>query len=271
MERSGVHDPLLRAAERVGRGATRGVAEVGFAAALLGESLYWVALGRRQRQPVRLAPVADQAMEIGVLAIPIVTILAATIGVMLAIQGIDTLRDFGAESQVVIGIALSVTREFAPLITGIVVAGRSGSALAARLATMQVNQEVDALQVIGIAPVRFLVAPALLAMLVMVPALTWLADVVAIASGGLYVAGELGMSLSVYVQRTLEVLDVGDVLHGLGKSGIFAVLITVIGAANGSSVEGGAEGVGRVTTRSVVQSISAIVIADMVFAFVLAR
>jgi phospholipid/cholesterol/gamma-HCH transport system permease protein len=123
---------------------------------------------------VRIDSIFVQMIEVGIRAIPIVTVLAGTIGVMLAIQGIYTLRTFGAESRVVVGIALSVTREFSALITGILIAGRSGSALAARLSTMKINQEVDALRVIGINPVRFLVAPALLAMMVMLPMLTYL-------------------------------------------------------------------------------------------------
>ena len=175
-------EPVARFVERVGRATARGVEEFGFGASLVGESLYWLVMGRRRQQSVRLAPIFDQMMEIGILAVPIVTILSGTIGAMLAIQGIDTLRTFGAESQVVIGIAISVTREFAPMITAIVVAGRSGSALAARLGTMTINQELAALTVMAIRPVRFLVVPALVAMLVMLPALTFWAGVIAISA-----------------------------------------------------------------------------------------
>jgi len=257
--------------ERIGRRTLEGVEAVGFAAALFLESLVWLVLGKARRQPVRLSAVFDQMMEIGIRALPIITVLAVTIGVMLAIQGIHTLSLFGAEEQVTVGIALSVTREFAPLITGILVAGRSGSALAARLGTMHISQEVDALKVMAINPVRFLVAPPLVAMLVMVPALTFWSDLVAILGAGVYVSVELGMSLTAYGNRILEVLTVGDLMHGLGKSLIFAMLITLVGVVNGASVEGGAEGVGRATTRSVVHAISAIVITDMVFAFVTTR
>ena len=151
-----------------------------------------------------------EMMDVGVKAIPIVSILAGTIGVMLAIQGIHTLKLFGAESRVTIGIALSVTREFAPLITGILVAGRSGSALAARLGTMNINQEIDALRVMGINPVRFLVSPALLAMLVMVPLLTFWAVLVGLFGAGLYVSLDLGMSMQAYAQRVIEVLSVDE-------------------------------------------------------------
>lgn len=114
---------LLHLAERVGRATAKGVDELGFGAALFGESLFWLFMGPRRRQPVRVGPIFAQAMEIGIHALPIITVLAVTIGVMLAIQGIYSLRAFGAEQQVVLGIALSLVREFAPLITGILVAG----------------------------------------------------------------------------------------------------------------------------------------------------
>lgn len=264
-------DRLLDVVERTGQTAVRGVEDVGRGAALLGEGMFWSVAGWRFGQPLRIGPTIALMAEIGVAALPIVAVLSLTIGAMLAIQGIHTLKTFGAESKVVLGVALSVTREFAPLITGILVAGRSGSALAARLATMKINQEIDALKVMGISPVRYLVSPALVAMMLMTPALTFLADLMALFGAGLYVALELGMSLSAYASETIEILTLDDLLHGLGKSILFALLITVVAVLNGGAVQGGAEGVGRVTTRAVVQAISAIVITDMLFAFVLSR
>jgi phospholipid/cholesterol/gamma-HCH transport system permease protein len=260
--------PLL---ERVGRAAIGGVAELGFAASLLGQSLYWLALGRARGQPVRLAPIFAQGMDIGIAALPIITVLAATIGLMLAIQGIYTLKTFGAESRVTLGVALSTVREFSPLITGILVAGRSGSALAARLGTMRINQEIDALTVMGIAPVRFLVVPPLVAMAVLMPLLTLWADLVSLAAAGLYIAAELQTGFAAYADEVLSLLKLNDLMHGLAKSAIFAVLVTIVGVVNGASVSGGAEGVGRMTTRSVVQAISAIVVTDMIFVFMVTR
>jgi phospholipid/cholesterol/gamma-HCH transport system permease protein len=262
---------VVRWIEKIGRTAVAAIEEIGAGAALVVESLYWLVLGPRVRQPVRLGSIFAQMMEIGVQAIPIITMMSATIGVMLAIQGIYTLSLFGAESRVTVGIALSVTREFAPLITGILVAGRSGSALAARLGTMKINQEIDALHVMGINPVRFLVVPALLSCLVMVPSLTFYSDVIGLLAAGLYVNFDLGISLAAYLDQVIDILNTDHLMHGLGKSLIFAVLIAVIGVVNGASVTGGAEGVGRVTTRAVVQSISAIVVTDMIFAFVVTR
>lgn len=271
MDAASPPNAVARFLERTGRTTVAAIEEIGNCAVLVMESVYWLGWGWRVGQPVRLAALFVQMMEIGIQAIPIIAMMAGTIGVMLAIQGIYTLKIFGAESRVVIGIAFSVVREFAPLITGIVVAGRSGSALAARLGTMKISQEIDALHVMGINPIRYLVVPALVAMLVMVPALTLLSDFVGLYAAGLYVNIDLGISLAAYFDQTLDILSVDDLMHGLGKSIIFAVLIAVIGVVNGASVTGGAEGVGRVTTRAVVQSISAIVVTDMVFAFAVTR
>ncbi len=257
--------------EGVGKTAVGFVEAVGNGGIIVAESFYWLIFGVRERQPVRIGAVVQQMMEIGINAIPIILMLTGTIGVMLAIQGIHTLRIFGAESRVTIGIAFSVVREFAPLITGILVAGRSGSALAARIGTMKINQEIDALKVMGINPTRFLVVPALVAMLIMVPALTLLGNFMGLFAAGLYVNADLGISLAAYAHDTIDILSLDDLGHGLGKSCIFAVLIAVIGVVNGAGVQGGAEGVGKATTRSVVQAISAIIITDMLFAFVATR
>lgn len=262
---------LRASVESIGRTTVQAVEEYGYFLALTVESVYWIIAGAFFRQPVRISATFQQMMTIGVAAIPIVSILSFAVGIMLAIQGIATLKTFGAESQVVLGIALSVTREFAPLITGVLVAGRSGSALAARIGTMQVSQEIDALRVMGINPVRYLVAPVLIAMLIMVPSLTFLADLSGMLGGAVFCNLELGLSYSAYIDRSIEVLVVDDVVQGLTKSLVFALIITVVGISNGFSVTGGAEGVGRATTRSVVMAISYIVIADMVFTYFLNR
>jgi len=262
---------LARFFDKVGRYSVAGIEEIGNGGVLVVESFFWLILGPRRKQPVRLGSIFAQMMEIGIQAIPIVALLASAIGVMLAIQGIHTLRIFGAESRVTIGIAFSVVREFSPLITGILVAGRSGSGLAARIGTMKINQEIDALKVMGINPTRFLVVPALLAMLVMVPMLTILSDLMGLLAAGLYVGIDLGISMAAYFDEVRDILTVDDVWHGIGKSVIFAILIAVIGVVNGASVTGGAEGVGKATTRSVVQAISAIIVTDMIFAFVATR
>lgn len=257
--------------ERLGRRVTRALASCGYGAMLLFESLWYLAFGWRVGQPVRLRMIAEQMRQVGVDAIPIVCLLALTIGVMLGIQFIAALSEFGAQSQVIVASAKSITREFGALITGIVVAGRSGSSLAARLGAMVVSQEVDALAAIGVEPVRYLVAPALVAMLVMMPVLTILADAAALLGAGLYSMAPLDIGLSTYLGQTLELLTPRDLWEGIAKSVVFGLLITLIGTSVGLSVSGGAEGVGRATTRAVVLSISALVLADMLFSYFLNR
>lgn len=255
----------------IGRATLGAFAGVGYAALLLLDAFYFAIVGWRVGQPVRMAPIARQMREIGVDALPIVMLLGFTVGLMLGIQFVASLSEFGAQSQVVVAVAKSVTREFGALITAILVAGRSGSALAARIGSMSVSQEVDALTVIGIAPVRFLVAPALIAMLVMLPVLTIFANAVAIFGAALYSAPALDVTPVAYLLQTMSLLTPGDVWQGLSKSVVFALLITLIGVSTGFSVSGGAEGVGRATTRAVVLSICWIIVVDMVFSFFLNR
>lgn len=257
--------------ERVGQRSIQFVEEAGYMSSLLFITISWLLLGQHRKQPVRLAGIFREAMQMGIFAIPIISILCFSVGVMLAIQGIDTLKTFGAQAQVVLGIAMSVTREFSPLIVGILVAGRSGSAIAARIGTMLEAQEIDALRVIGIDPMRYLAAPILVAMTVMLPCLTILGDVMGILGGAIFTGIKLQMPLEIYAARTFDFLDVYDVMQGLIKSVVFGILIARVGLSNGFQVSGGAEGVGRATTRAVVMAISLIVIADMIFTYFMNR
>lgn len=260
-----------RALEFLGRALTAIIEEFGYYLALVVETLYWIIIGPFKKQPVRLDATVAQMMTIGLMALPIVFLLSFAIGIMLAIQGIHTLKQFGAESQVVVGIALSVTREFGPLITAILVAGRTGSALAARIGSMQINQEVDALRVMGISPVRYLAAPVFIAMLIMVPAITLVADLAALLGGAVFCNLELGLSQAAYWDRAFTFITTDDLNQGMLKSMVFALLIALVGVSNGFSVMGGAEGVGRMTTRAVVLAICYVVVADMAFTYFLNR
>lgn len=247
------------------------MAGVGYAAMLCLESLWFTFAGWRVGQPVRPAAIAAEMRRVGVDALPIVALLALVVGIMLGIQFIAALSEFGAQSQVVVAVAKSVTREFGALITAIVVAGRSGSALAARIGSMTVSQEVDALATMGIAPVRYLVAPALIALFVMLPVLVIFADMVAIVGAAFYAAPSLNITPSAYLMQTFALLQPGDLYQGLYKSAVFAVLITLIGCSTGFTVSGGAEGVGRATTRAVVLAICYIIVVDMIFSYFLNR
>lgn len=264
-------EAALRPLTKLGRGTTSAIAGLGYAGFLLLESLYFAVWGWRRGQPVKLAAVFEQMRQVGVDAIPIVAMLSMTVGLMLGIQFVSALGEFGAESEVVIAVAKSVTREFGVLITGILIAGRTGSSLAARIGSMQVSQEVDALAVIGIEPVRYLVAPALIAMLIMLPVLTILSDAVALFGAALYCSPILDISVSAYLVQTLQSLEPFDITQGVLKSIVFALLITLVGVSTGFGVSGGAEGVGRATTRAVVLSISSLVVSDMMFSYFLNR
>jgi phospholipid/cholesterol/gamma-HCH transport system permease protein len=262
---------ITRPLTTIGRATAGALGGLGYAAMLLVAAIRLSAFGWRRGQPVRLGAIIRQMREIGADALPIVALLSMTVGLMLGIQFVSALSEFGAQSQVVLAVAKSVTREFGALITAILVAGRSGSALAARIGSMTVSQEVDALAVMGIEPVRYLVAPALIAMLVMLPALTIFANAIAIFGAAIYSAPALNVTPVAYVLQTMSLLSPGDIWQGLAKSVVFAVLITLIGVSTGFSVSGGAEGVGRATTRSVVLAICWIIVADMVFSFFLNR
>lgn len=266
-----MYTPVYNHIAAFGRATLRMVEELGYYGGLLVETLYYTFFGWRVGQPLRIKAVFEQMRQIGVDAVPIVSLLAVTIGLSLAINGIAQLERFGAESAIVVGLGIGVTREFGPLITGIVVAGRTASALAARLGSMVVSQEVDALRVIGVEPVRYLAAPPMIAALLMLPVLTLIADFFAIVGGALFALSAVDMSFTGFLYQCLIVLEPWDINQGLIKAVVFGGLIVLIGVATGFSVSGGAEGVGRATTRAVVYSICAILVADMVFSFFLNR
>ncbi|HOP21542.1 MAG TPA: ABC transporter permease [Gammaproteobacteria bacterium] len=257
--------------ESIGASMILAIERIGFASRLFLDSIYWLIVGRKYKQKLRLAQVAEQVRVIGFDALPIVMALSFVVGVMLSIQLLYAFSDFGAESQVLLAIAKSVTREFSPLIIGIIVAGRSGAALAAKIGSQVVSQEVDALRVMGVVPVRYLVLPPLLGLIISMPLLILVADFMAILGGAVFSVDSLDMSLMAYLKESFDVLIVGDVTQGLVKSVVFGIIIGLVGATTGFNVTGGAEGVGRATTTAVVASIAAIVVADMIFSYFLTR
>ncbi len=201
----------------------------------------------------------------GVDALPIVTLIHFLVGLVLAFQASIQLRQFGANIFVADLVGLAQVREFGPLVTAILLAGRSGSAFAAELGTMQVNEEIDALRTLGIDPVRFLVLPKTVALFLAMPLLTLYADLVGIL-GGLAV-GVLGLDLTVqgYLLETRKALDLFDVFSGILKSFAFALIVAGVGCLRGLQTQGGAENVGRAATSAVVAGIFLIIVADAVF------
>ena len=232
---------------------------------MLHASTYWIFVGPLRGKSLRWYAAVRQMVVVGFDAVPIVSLISSFIGVIVALQGAYALRRFGALNYVVDMVAVTITRELGPLLTAIIVIGRSGSSFAAELGTMKVGEEVDALETMGLNPIRFLVVPRYVAMVLMLPCLTTVADAAGILGGALFAVVSMGWSLQNYLLRTVDSLQMRDIVTGLIKSLVFAIIITKIGCYEGLTVRGGAEGVGRATTASVVKAIFSVIAADMLF------
>jgi len=204
-------------------------------------------------------------MEVGVRALPILSLITFFIGLILALQAAYELRRFGAINLVATAVAVSMTRELGPLITAIVVIGRSGSAFAAEIGTMKVTEEIDALETMAISPIHFLVTPKFLAMIIMLPCLTIWANAMGIVGGSLFGVAQADFTWKRYLEASIDALFMRDITTGLIKSVMFGITITAVGCLEGLSTGAGAEEVGRSTTRAVVMSIFMVVVVDLIF------
>lgn len=203
-----------------------------------------------------------QIVRIGVHAVPMSALTALTIGVVLAMQSAAQLAKLGATMYVPGLVSSSLVRELAPLITAVIVIGRSGSAVTAELGTMKVSEEIEALEVMAIPPMSWLIVPRFLAMVIMMPLLAVFGIYVGLAGGWLISHFSLHMDTAYYINHALQYVELRDVGIGMLKSGVFGVLIITIACSIGLNVSGGAEGVGLATTRSVVVSLLAVFIAN---------
>ena len=251
--------------ERIGRST---VAHRDKALAMLsfvGESS--IALGGWILHPgrIRWRPILFNVRSAGFNALPIVGLLSFLLGIVVAYQGADQLRQYGANIYVTDLVGLSMLREFAPLMTAIIIAGRSGSSYAAQIGTMAVTQEIDAMRTLGIAPLEMLVLPKLIALVIAMPLLTVFADVLGVLGGMIMAQVQLGVSFSEFLGRFPHAVSVTSYLIGIGKAPVFAVLIALVGCFQGFLTRGGPESVGRHTTRAVVQSIFLVIVADALF------
>ncbi|HEX9760254.1 MAG TPA: ABC transporter permease, partial [Candidatus Acidoferrales bacterium] len=192
--------------ESVGRTTISGLAYIGGLAALGGRAAWFTFIGPFRGKPLRLERAFHQAMSVGVRALPIISLITFFVGVILALQGAYELRRFGALHYVASAVAISMTRELGPLMTAIVVIGRSGSAFAAEIGTMKVTEEIDALETMALNPVHFLVTPKFLAMVVMMPCLTLWADFMGILGGSLFGVTSAGFTFPGYIEATLDAL-----------------------------------------------------------------
>jgi len=214
---------------------------------------------------IRGALVVKELETAGLNALPIIGLLAFLLGIVIAYQGGIVLRDYGASIYVADIVGLSMVRELAPLITAIIVAGRTGSAYTAQIGTMMVTEEIDALRSIGIAPMEMLVLPKLIALIIALPLLTVFADVMGLFGGMIMANTMLGLNSATFVDRLGEALSLQSYLTGIGKAPVFATIIAIVGCFQGFRVFGSAESVGRQTTISVVQSIFLVIIVDSAF------
>lgn len=235
------------------------------AASLINTVFYWTFLSPFKGKPVRIKAVFSEMVRAGYNSVPIVSVISLFVGIILALQSAYQLKKVGALIYIANLVGVSITRELGPILTAIIVAGRSGSAYAAEIGSMKAAEEVDALTSMGINPVRFLVAPKMLAMIVMLPALTLFSDLIGLFGGFLISITAFEIHPSSYLQQTANALVVKDVLTGLVKAVAFGVTITLVGAYQGFKVEGGAEEVGRRTTASVVASIFLVIVFDLFF------
>lgn len=230
--------------------------------ALVGQILYWGLLAPFRGKPFSLGEVFRQMVSIGVQALPMASLVSLSIGLTLAMQGVGELSRMGATAYVPDLVGISLLRELGPLLIGVVVIGRSGSAVTAELGTMKVSEEIEALTAMDINPTRFLVVPRVIAMLIMLPVLTVFGNYIGIAGGWSICRFALDMNTTVFISRIVEAAAPIDLYSGLVKSVVFAWLIITIACHAGLAVSGGAEGVGKATTNSVVLSILAMLIAN---------
>jgi phospholipid/cholesterol/gamma-HCH transport system permease protein len=253
--------------ERTGRVTVRLWNDVVVLIAFVGQLC--VALGQALRHPglVRWKDALLTAELAGVNALPIVALLGFLLGLIMAFQSAIPMRQFGADIYVANLIGLSMIRELGPLLTAIILAGRSGSAFAAELGTMKVSEELDALKTMGLEPVRFLVVPRVIAAVTMTPLLAiWTALFGLI--GGAVVMLALGFPLVTFVNQVQSAVSTGDLLGGIGKAFVFGIVVAAVGCLRGLQTKSGASAVGESTTRAVVSGLVLITVVDGVFAVV---
>jgi phospholipid/cholesterol/gamma-HCH transport system permease protein len=214
---------------------------------------------------LRIAAMVHQVEETGINALPIVGLLSFLIGIVLAYQAIDQLKQFGAENLTVNGLGIIILREMGVLMTSIIVAGRSGSAFTAQIGTMRVNEEIDAMQTIGLNTVDTLVLPRIIGLVIALPLLTFFADVMGLIGGAIMCYFDLGMTIPVYLRALNGAVDVNTLMVGLIKAPVFAFVIALVGCYEGFQVERNAASVGLLTTRSVVESVFLVIVLDAAF------
>jgi phospholipid/cholesterol/gamma-HCH transport system permease protein len=261
--------PLVaRTAAAIGRESVEQLHDARDALGYFGRSVHTGVLALGSVKRLRLPAIVRQVYETGIQAVPIVSLIAFLISVIVAYLGADQLRQFGADIYTVDLVAVAVLRELGVLLTAVIVAGRSGSAFAAEIGVMKLNDEVDALKSIGVNPFEVLVLPRLIGLIIALPLLTIIADLMGLAGGAVLSSLLLDIPFAQFLQRMQEILAPTTFWAGLVKAPVFAMLIAMVGTYRGMQVRDSSRELGRLTTVAVVQSIFLVILADAIFAVV---
>jgi phospholipid/cholesterol/gamma-HCH transport system permease protein len=253
----------------LGEATIKNASDLKYMLSFLGDVCLSLLHSLRHPGSVRLNDTLSYMKKTGVDAIPIVALISFLLGLIMAFMSSVQLQQFGANILVASLVGLAMVSELGPIMTAIIVAGRSGSAFAAEIGTMKISEEVDALFTMGFDPTRFLAVPKIIATVLVVPLLTLFSNIFAITGGLIVGVFMLDLTVNAYIAQTLSTLTLFDLMWGLFKSGVFAFLIAWIGCLRGFQVTGGAASVGHATTSAVVSSIFLIILSDSIFAVIL--
>lgn len=256
---------VVTVAGLTGRATLNALYGMGRVCLLIVQTWHWLFVAPLRGKGFRFHNMVLHVVEFGVNGLPIVGLICFLIGAIMAMQASYQLARFGATQYIANLVGVAAIRELAPLMTAVLLTGRSGSAITAEIGTMKVSEEIDALEVMGINPIRFLVVPKFVAMFIAIPCITVLATFIMILGGFLLSTIVLGVDAGLYINNTIDSMHAKDFGAGMTKSAFFAVVICWVGVYRGFQVEGGAEGVGKMTTSSVVTSIFFIILVDLVF------
>ena len=262
--------PVRAVVAHVGSATLEIIAEARRLTAFLGLTTITLLRGLAMPWRIRWTALVNHMEQAGLNAVPIVGLISFLVGAVLAYQGADQLRRFGAEIFVVNLIGISMLREIAILLTAIIVAGRSGSAFTAAIGSMKVREEIDAVRILGLDPMEILVLPRVLALVVTLPLLAFFADIMGLLGGALMAWAALGIGPGQFLERLGDAIPMWSFWVGLIKAPVFAFLIAIVGCYEGFQVEGSAESVGRLTTQAVVEAIFLVIIVDAVFSILFA-
>jgi len=251
---------MKKLVEALGHRFVEFIRYAGGVSVLMSQTLFWIPM-----PPLRRKQLVEQMSKIGVDSLPIVTLISLFTGMVLALQSAYQMQRMSAEMYIASLVSLSMTRELGPVLTALIVAGRVGASITAELGTMKVTEQIDALETLATNPIKYLVVPRFLALIMMLPLLTVFADVIGILGGYLIGVYKLNISHAMYMKNTWDPLKYKDVFTGLIKSFFFAIITCIVACYEGMTADGGAEGVGQATTSCVVNSFILIIASDCFF------